>query len=62
MPYVNYNGLLVWEGERTEREELELLQRMNGVKYFPSANHRSRQKRESVEKSQQQQPPGEEHL
>ena len=43
MPYINLpDGGKLWEGPRTEREEIELMRRINGVARFPSANHRSK--------------------
>ena len=43
MPYINLpGGGKLWEGPRTEREEMELMRRINGVARFPSANHRSK--------------------
>ena len=43
MPYINLpGGGKIWEGPRTEREEMELMRRINGVARFPSANHRSK--------------------
>jgi len=40
MPYINLpGGGKLWEGPRTEREEMELMGRINGVARFPSANH-----------------------
>ena len=43
MPYINLpDGGQLWEGTRTEREEMELMRRINGVARFPSANYRSK--------------------
>lgn len=42
MPYVKHpSGCRIWEGPRTAKEELELINRINGVVRFPSANSRS---------------------
>lgn len=42
MPYVRApSGLLVWEGRRTPKEEIEFYNRVMGdVKSFPSTNRR----------------------
>ena len=46
MPYKDLpGGGKIWEGPRTEREEIELLRRINGVSRFPSANHRAKLER-----------------
>ena len=46
MPYINLpGGGNLWEGPRTEREEMELMRRINGVARFPSANHRVKVRR-----------------
>tara|TARA_B110000444_G_C18697115_1_gene527127 strand:- start:197 stop:364 length:168 start_codon:yes stop_codon:yes gene_type:complete len=46
MPYINLpGGGKLWEGPRTEREEMELMRRINGVARFPSANHRAKVRR-----------------
>jgi hypothetical protein len=43
MPYINLpGGGKLWEGPRTEREEMELMRRINCVARFPSANHRAK--------------------
>lgn len=58
MPYVEYRpGIRVWEGPRTEREELELCIALSTVASFPSANHRAAlrsKEKEQDEESQQQ--------
>jgi hypothetical protein len=42
MPYKDLpGGGKIWEGPRTEREEMDLLRAINRVKRFPSANHRA---------------------
>ena len=46
MPYIDLpGGGKLWEGPRTEREEMELMRRINGVARFPSANHRAKVRR-----------------
>ena len=61
MPYVKTaSGLLLWEGPRTDREELELFTRINNVKSFPSANSRSADLKKQRAGASQQEPPQEE--
>jgi hypothetical protein len=46
MPYIDLpGGGKIWEGPRTEREEMELMRRINGVARFPSANYRAKVRR-----------------
>jgi hypothetical protein len=46
MPYIDLpGGGKLWEGPRTEREEMELMRRTNGVTRFPSSSHRAKVRR-----------------
>ena len=56
MPYIDLpGGGKIWEGPRTEREEMELMRGINGVARFPSANHRAKVRRtQKVDKEKSQ--------
>ena len=46
MPYLDLpEGGKIWEGSRTQREEMELIRKINGVARFPSASHRAKVRR-----------------
>ena len=53
MPYINLpGGGKLWEGPRTEREEMELMRRINGVTRFPSSSHRAKVRRSQKNKKE----------
>ena len=53
MPYIDLpGGGKLWEGPRTEREEMELMRRTNGVTRFPSSSHRAKVRRSQKNKKE----------